>query len=331
MEHVTVTAIRNLLTAGRIVEAKALLAAAKSAFEPEELRDCVLEIEKRLAEAATLVAQGEAREREGKTGEAKALYEAVLRCAVDFPSIREHIKRMDEALLLTRAVQRRSERLRQPQRAGKAGASKRSRLLLWAGVGAGLAVAALLLVPVTFRPPLPEKGGETAPAPPSPAPSATRPHAVPAEETPPVHQPPPALTKTPADEPPPQVPTSPKHGQQPSLPPETEPVPAVTPPQDMPVQPSPVPVAIRPLSIPAEKEPPAHQSPPAPVETMADKLYTVRPGDSLSLIAARELCNELAWQQLYQLNRDRIATPNRLLPGMVLRLTGLENRCPPAR
>ncbi|MDR2550688.1 MAG: LysM peptidoglycan-binding domain-containing protein [Desulfobulbus sp.] len=56
----------------------------------------------------------------------------------------------------------------------------------------------------------------------------------------------------------------------------------------------------------------------------------MRRTDSLSSIARHELCDETAWQQIYQLNRDRIDDPDQVVPGMALRLTGLENRCPPA-
>nr|WP_245590158.1 LysM domain-containing protein [Desulfobulbus elongatus] len=312
----TVTAIRNLLAAGRVVEAQALLTAAGPTDDSEELRGSVAEIEQRLTRAAALATRAETMEREGKSGEAKALYEAVLLCAADFPGIREQIKRMDEALLLTRAVQRRGKRLRQSQPAGEDGASKRTRLLPWAGLGAGLAVAALLLVPVAFRPPLPEKGVATATVP------AIVPQSVPSAAAPP------PTTPAPQDEPIPPQPVAveirpfaadPEAAQPTPLPPEPTEAPARE-------------------SLPPQESPPqedGQQQPHPPAATPTGEqpatLYTVRPGDSLSLIAERELCNELAWQQLYQLNRDRIATPNRLLPGMVLRLTGLENRCPPAR
>jgi nucleoid-associated protein YgaU len=59
-----------------------------------------------------------------------------------------------------------------------------------------------------------------------------------------------------------------------------------------------------------------------------DDVYTVLPGDSLSLIAERLLCHEPSWRALYHLNQDRITDPRKLQPGMQLRLTGLERRCP---
>lgn len=48
--------------------------------------------------------------------------------------------------------------------------------------------------------------------------------------------------------------------------------------------------------------------------------YTVRPGDCLWRIAARELGSGARWQELYQANRDIIANPNRIWAGMELKL-----------
>ena len=56
-------------------------------------------------------------------------------------------------------------------------------------------------------------------------------------------------------------------------------------------------------------------------------VYTVRPGDSLSIIATRELCRQPAWEEIYERNRDVLADPTKLQPGMQLRLDGIENRC----
>ncbi len=60
-------------------------------------------------------------------------------------------------------------------------------------------------------------------------------------------------------------------------------------------------------------------------------VYTVRPGDSLSIIATRELCRQPAWEEIYQRNREVLADPTKLQPGMQLRLDGIENRCPRPR
>ena len=63
----------------------------------------------------------------------------------------------------------------------------------------------------------------------------------------------------------------------------------------------------------------------------ASVLYTVRPGDSLSIIATRELCRQPAWEEIYERNRDLLADPTKLQPGMQLRLDGIENSCGQAR
>ncbi len=48
--------------------------------------------------------------------------------------------------------------------------------------------------------------------------------------------------------------------------------------------------------------------------------YTVRPGDSLSRIAERVLGDRDAWQRLYDLNKDRLTSPDRVRVGQTLRL-----------
>ncbi|MBI4493395.1 MAG: BON domain-containing protein [Chloroflexi bacterium] len=48
--------------------------------------------------------------------------------------------------------------------------------------------------------------------------------------------------------------------------------------------------------------------------------HEVQPGDTLWSLAGRLLGNPRRWEQLYQLNRDRIAQPGLIQPGMRLRL-----------
>ncbi|WP_428389586.1 LysM peptidoglycan-binding domain-containing protein [Mucisphaera sp.] len=52
----------------------------------------------------------------------------------------------------------------------------------------------------------------------------------------------------------------------------------------------------------------------------AEKTHTVTAGDSLSRIAARHLGSTSRWNDVYQLNRDRIKDPDRLVVGTELRL-----------
>jgi nucleoid-associated protein YgaU len=56
---------------------------------------------------------------------------------------------------------------------------------------------------------------------------------------------------------------------------------------------------------------------PEPVETRTDP---VQRGDSLSELAERFLGSSGDWRKLYQLNKDRIEDPNRLKPGIILRV-----------
>jgi polar amino acid transport system substrate-binding protein len=46
--------------------------------------------------------------------------------------------------------------------------------------------------------------------------------------------------------------------------------------------------------------------------------YTVKPGDTLSLIAQRELGDTSRWPQIWDLNRDRVANENLIYPRLVL-------------
>ncbi len=48
--------------------------------------------------------------------------------------------------------------------------------------------------------------------------------------------------------------------------------------------------------------------------------YTVKPGDTLFSIARRFLGDQSLWNQIYQLNTDRINDPKHIVPGQVLRI-----------
>jgi murein DD-endopeptidase MepM/ murein hydrolase activator NlpD len=72
------------------------------------------------------------------------------------------------------------------------------------------------------------------------------------------------------------------------------------------------------LRLPGASAPaPAPQPAPQPSGS-----YTVRGGDTLSKIAQRSLGDAGRWQELYNLNRDKISNPNIVWPGMTLRLPG---------
>ncbi|MFD3780236.1 LysM peptidoglycan-binding domain-containing protein, partial [Streptomyces sp. NPDC058612] len=103
-----------------------------------------------------------------------------------------------------------------------------------------------------------------------------------------------------------------------------------------------VPVAPKPAAVPPHPVSPArgpgaphtpspasaaHKAvPAAPMPAPAAKkkrTYTVRPGDSLSLIARRELGNEGRWRELYAVNKGVVGSnPDLIRPGMVLTLPG---------
>lgn len=69
-----------------------------------------------------------------------------------------------------------------------------------------------------------------------------------------------------------------------------------------------------PVSVPGPVAPPP---PPPPVAAPAPQhvYYTVRPGDSLSRIAARYPQSWITWQSIYNNNRNIISNPNLIRPG----------------
>jgi nucleoid-associated protein YgaU len=288
LDTITAATIEETIRNGRIVEARTLLTLHESALSPEEWQALNLELEQQQVKAETMIAQAEALEISGKTEEAKALYESVLLFAVDFPDTHEQIKRLNEALLLTKAVQRRNRRIRETSSTPKQGAAgKRLLPLLGAGVAAGLAVALLFLILAKPQPP------------PTPPPEKTSPEV--------------------------QVPIA---TQQPIAAPEKQAPPTSSPPekvQDAKPAGAP-PVQTSPTENMAAVEP--EPSLPANNRRKRTDTYTVQSGDSLSLIAERQFCHEVSWRKIHQLNREQITDPQKLQPGMVLRLSGIENRCP---
>lgn len=58
----------------------------------------------------------------------------------------------------------------------------------------------------------------------------------------------------------------------------------------------------------------------APVMPPATRTYTVKAGDSLSKIAAREYGDAGQWKKIHEANRDLIPNPDLIHPGQVLTL-----------
>jgi hypothetical protein len=78
-------------------------------------------------------------------------------------------------------------------------------------------------------------------------------------------------------------------------------------------------------SAPASAAPSSANKPaprPAAPATPGAAAYTVRAHDSLYRIAQRVLGDGNRWREIFALNRGTIADPNRLYPGMALRLPG---------
>ncbi|GAA4916022.1 LysM peptidoglycan-binding domain-containing protein [Nesterenkonia rhizosphaerae] len=66
------------------------------------------------------------------------------------------------------------------------------------------------------------------------------------------------------------------------------------------------------------RTPPPRRKPPA--RQPVGSTYTVKSGDSLSLIALRKLGNAMRWPEIFNLNRSQIKNPNLIYPGQKFRL-----------
>lgn len=55
-------------------------------------------------------------------------------------------------------------------------------------------------------------------------------------------------------------------------------------------------------------------------QSLLPRTYKVRTGDTLAAIAQRFLGSASRWQEIFNLNRNQLSNPDRLYPGMVLRL-----------
>ena len=300
MEPISAETIQETIKAGRIVEARTLLTIADGALSEEEWSALDLEVIRLHREGEALVARAEAKESEGKTEEAKVLYESVLLFATDFPGIDYHIKQMNESLMLTNAVKRRSQRHRQsvPVAPPTPPAKKPVSLL---ATSLALTLVAVLLGFFFFK----NYSQKTI------TPKAMQEAPVRLASVPRTSPPPTPAAQVPADinqEPP--VPTGPIHQQKGNA---------------LPVAPSQPVQSEEMLKLPELADVPLE----ARIDQNKGELYTVHPGDSLSWIALRQFCNRGIWKEIYQRNREQISDPDILRPGMVLHLDGIATHCPP--
>ena len=292
--------IHALIAAGRVVEAGTLLAMHGEELPPDMRQELEQERQRLWQRANELVSEGEALEQAGWTEEAWTTYQKAAKIACDFPGIQETIKRLEEAVALTKAVQHRSKRIRQSATrvAGRANGPRRGSPLLLAavavlGIGAGWW---LVKAPSKTAPPPVQPPPITAPT---------------ASET---MDPSPASVAGPTAE---ALPPQPDSSE-----PSTASTAATAPPQPTPT--TPVPEATASNATPPTTTP----NPPAtPPSRPAALTYTVQAGDTLSLIAERQLCSTEAWSKIYKKNRKLISHANKLTIGTQLDLSDLPNRC----
>lgn len=309
MAPITAEDIREKMLAGLTTEAMTLLTMVGNDLAETDRTALQQELTRLQHEMERLLTRGDALEQQGRIDEAREVYENACRLSSDFPGIQDNLKRIDEALLLSRAIKRRSERLRQVAPALPPSAPKKKPVLLYAGLAVGLVVLLAGVAALRDRPPVapqatvqPVARQETAPAP--------DPHGGENQSVSP---------SRPAE----QAPVKEKAA---TIDQESITAATVAPPA-LPA-PDPEPVATPPEPAPAET-PPA----PAPAATSAQQngrsplVYTVQPGDSLSTIADRELCKQALWEEIYRLNRGMLTNPQKLEIGLQLNLEGLKNHC----
>ncbi len=297
MAPITAEDIREKMLAGKTSEARILLTMAGASLGGTDQAELEQELTRLQREVEGLLVRAEALERENRIDEAREVYESAGRLASDSPGIQIHLKRIDEALLLARAIKKRGQRLRQAVTEAPAAPPKKKTALFSAGLVAGLVVLLAGITLLRDKPPTSTKADD--------APVTTQDRPVPAPTLPKAKEQPPPLPQT----------KPPLPAQQPAD------VQTLTPTDSESAVAASAPERPLPASVP---EPAA--TPPLDTDRLP-QLYTVRVGDSLSLIADRELCRQALWQAIFRLNRDRIADPSKLQPGMELTLEGLENHC----
>lgn len=79
---------------------------------------------------------------------------------------------------------------------------------------------------------------------------------------------------------------------------------------------------LKPTTEPAKPENKPEAKQPEAKKEEKPATYTVRSGDSLSRIAKQVLGDANRWREIYELNKDQISDPNKIYPGMVLKLSG---------
>lgn len=296
METNASVTIQEAIKDGRIVEARTLLTLHENTLSEEKRGALYQEIDRLYNEATALIAKAEAMENEGRAEEAKALYQAALLFASDFPGIQSHCKRIEETLCLTRAVKRRSRRIRESIPPGqRPPLPKQSARQLGAILTTGIIALVLFLFVLKNQFP-------------SSIPNTT-------EQKTSVHIA--SLQPIPAPEKPlPLEPTATKVEQ-----------PAVSKPVNPPEVKEPQAAASIPDQPTGSVTETGDSSQSNGNNQKEEELYTVQRGDSLSLIAERLFCYSDAWKEIYERNRKHINNPNQLHPGMVLELKGIKGHC----
>lgn len=316
--------IKKKIAAGHIVEAGTLLKLHPDTITGEQrtaLQQAIAEVK---AAADALMNQANAEEKKGNVEEGIRLLHQAEKIATDLPDLGTMLTRMHDTVALTRALKNRSLRRTQPLPPAKPARPTARTLKIACLLTTLLGISAWLIGNSPFSP-------------------LRQPEVIPPKKTATN-----LLKKIQvATSSPPQLEVT--NIQRPSVKPPADET-AKSPGSVSQVKEAPIPAAVistktsttttingqqslplqKPVSVPRQQVgllPPPSTSLPdkktantPPQARGTAETYVIQPGDTLSSIAHRLFCNEKEREKLYRMNKDRLAAPSSIYPGVEIKL-----------